>query len=250
MNNHQNERSRIVADLDSQRPVIGIAPDVSEPKPGRLRVECGMAYARAIAAAGGYPLILAPFKELIPEHLGRCDGLVLTGGDDPRMEVFGAATHPKATPMHAVRQEFEMALHATLRDRYEFPVLGICLGMQMMALCAGGKLDQHMPETTPTADRHYHDRVHGVVACGAGPAGLTLTGPVTSYHRQAVSHPGSLAIAAMSDDGVIEAVVRPDAAFALGVQWHPERTSDHNVGAAVFEVLVEAARVYRRVRQS
>jgi putative glutamine amidotransferase len=118
--------------------------------------------------------------------------------------------------------------------------------MQMMALVAGGKLDQHLPESMPTADRHWNNSGHTVKAVG-GPSiagkwceGSALT--VTSHHRQAVRDAGALRVGAVSDDGVIEAIENPRAKFFVGVQWHPERTADRALGVGVFESLVRAAR--------
>ena len=147
---------------NGERPVIGIAPDVVEPRPRSVRAMCPLTYARALFAAGGWPVILPPIVEMIPEHLERCDGFVLIGGDDPRMEPFGVPTHPKATPVHELRQAFDMALLRALMERPETPTLGVCLGMQMMALVAGGSLDQHLPETLATAERHWGDAKHSV----------------------------------------------------------------------------------------
>lgn len=231
------------------RPVIGIAPDVVEPRPptGSVRAMCALTYARAVYAAGGWAVILPPVVEMIPLHLTKCDGFVLTGGDDPRTEAFGVPTHPKATPVHPERQAFDTALLEALMKRAETPTLGVCLGMQMMALVAGGRLDQHMPETTPTADRHDNNARHGITVVDAtGRIGEMLAGEdagvVTSHHRQAVSDAGRLRVAAVSEDGVIEAIERADAPFFVGVQWHPERTEDRRLGVGVFERLVKAAR--------
>src|SRR5262245_36190027 len=129
----------------SSPPLIGIAPDVAEPtkgsaapapgaRIGRPRAECSLAYAESAARAGGLPRVLAPIPELMPHQLSTFDGFVMTGGDDPTMEAFGAATHPKATPMHPARQAYDTALIRALLARPEIPVLGICLGMQMLAL--------------------------------------------------------------------------------------------------------------------
>ena len=76
----------------------------------------------------------------------------------------------------------------------------------------------------------------GVLASVIGASGGGLR--VTSHHRQAVSDAGSLRVAAMSEDGVIEAIERPDAAFFVGVQWHPERTKDAGVGRELIRRLV------------
>lgn len=233
------------------RPIIGITPDVAEPKPGSVRMECALAYCRAVAEAGGEPVVLPPIVELIPRQLEMCRGFVLTGGDDPRMEPFGESTHPAARPMHAMRQEYETALLRALEARAAMPVLGVCLGMQLMALSAGGKLNQHMPDTLATAGEHAANARHEVRLAApdgvlAGTLGGDTAGPrrgsiVTSHHRQAVSDPGRLRIAARAPDGVIEAVDDPGRRFYVGVQWHPERTEDVAAGAAIFRALVAAA---------
>lgn len=222
------------------RPLIGIAPDVVEPRPGSVRAQCALAYADAVFAAGGLPLILPARVEMIPAFLERCDGFLLTGGDDPRMEEFGEATHPKATPVHPLRQAFDVALIRELERLDDTPTLGICLGMQMMALVAGGKLDQHLPETLATHAGHYGNQVHRVVVDRSAEEVLS-SGEVTSHHRQAVSDPGRLETIARSEDGVIEGVRDRAKKFYVGVQWHPERTGDARVGSGVFEGLVRAA---------
>jgi putative glutamine amidotransferase len=249
-----------MAMASDSRPIIGITPDVAEPKPGSVRAECSLAYCRAVAEAGGMPVILPPVVTLIPAQLELCRGFVLTGGDDPRMEVFGDATHAAAKPMHAARQEYEVALLRALEARNAKPVLGVCLGMQLMALCAGGKLNQHMPDDVATASDHAANARHSVRATVADGAiagifgveeGSTALergakkgsgGEVVSHHRQAVSDPGRLRVAACAADGVIEAIDDPSRRFYVGVQWHPERTPDEALGAAVFRALVEAAR--------
>src|SRR5579862_581301 len=125
-----------------RRPIIGIAPDLTEPRPGRLRAEVGFSYAASVVAAGGLPIVLAPIVDLIPEQIALCDGFVLTGGGDPRTEPFGEPTHKEAAPVHPDRQRYETALIEALLARPQTPTLGVCLGMQMMALVAGGTLNQ------------------------------------------------------------------------------------------------------------
>lgn len=219
-------------------PLVGITADV-ELRGASNVASCRMSYAEAVAAAGGVPVLLSPLPRLAAEHARRCQALVFTGGDDPRTEAFGVPTHPKATPLHPLRQEYELALLEALRDRPGTPVLGICLGMQIMALHAGGMLDQRMEETRADAGRHF-DATHPVVPEGAG-VGLISPGAVWSRHRQAVRDAGRLAVAARADDGVIEAVVDPKRAFYVGVQWHPERTEERALGAEVFRRLIAAA---------
>lgn len=232
--------------MSEDAPVIGIAMDVAEPKPGRLRAECGMAYAECVLAAGGVPLYLPPLPALIPRFLEECDGFVLTGGDDPKMERYGAVTDPRTTSVHPRRQNFEEQLIETVLDRPQIPVLGVCLGMQMLALASGGTLDQYLPATLPSADDHRGDKLHRVEPVNGHwlPGGM-----VASSHKQAVADPGRMTVAARSHDGVVEAIERPGG-FCLGVQWHPERTPEPALGQDLFNRLIAAARQWRGVRRS
>ena len=237
-------------------PIIGITVDVADPaepgQPPRPRAQCALTYARAVVQAGGVPILLAPLVELIPAYLHQCDGFLFTGGDDPRTEPFGVPTHPKATPLHPIRQEFEIALLDALskREAAPRPVLGVCLGMQLMALHAGGSLNQHMPDDTPTAADHVKNAVHRVMPADAAlraafpgvPAVPLIEADVTSHHRQAVRDPGRLRVRARAHDGVIEAVDDPARPFYLGVQWHPERTACEPLGPGLIRQFVEACR--------
>ncbi|MDX2018439.1 MAG: gamma-glutamyl-gamma-aminobutyrate hydrolase family protein [Planctomycetota bacterium] len=220
-------------------PIVGITCDLTDPPSasgvtGRPRAEVRLAYARCVAAAGGLPVLLAPIVALIPDYLRLCDAFVFTGGDDPRTEAFGVPTHPKAKPMHPDRQAFELGLIDALNAaRREAPVLGVCLGMQLMTLHAGGRMNQHLPDTLgQTADAHWNQQ-HPVI--GAFGKGL-----VDSMHRQAMETPGTLEVLALSPDGLIEAVRDPARNHYVGVQWHPERTPDPALGQALFDALVRA----------
>lgn len=221
-----------------QRPLIGITVDVTESPEGRLKADCGLAYATCIVAGGGQPVMLPPLVERVEEYAQRLDAFVFTGGDDPRMEAFGVPTHPQAKVIHPLRQRFELALLEELRkDRPETPVLGVCLGMQLMSLHAGGTLNQFLPDTLATHGLHKNAE-HRIAPVGG--CGTVAAGTVWSNHRQAVEDAGRLAVVARSEDGVIEAVADPLRRFYIGVQWHPERTSDPATGQAVFEALVRA----------
>jgi putative glutamine amidotransferase len=108
-------------------------------------------------------------------------------------------------------------------------VLGICRGMQIMAVASGGTLHQHLP--TAGFEHHWeesrqYEPVHEVIADAGSKAAFALGGTVkvNSIHHQAVRKAGEgLHATAWSDDGVIEAVEGDE---LLGVQWHPERLLD------------------------
>lgn len=218
------------------RPLIGLTADIED---GRHQLR--HAYLDAVIRAGGLPVILPCDVALVEQivHGGMIHGIIFTGGNDPIMEPFGQPTHARAKPVDPRRQAFELALLQALeRHRPELPVLGICLGMQMMGLHAGGSLDQHLPDSLVTAGDHWANAhaVHGEIGAGV----------VASHHRQALIDPGNLCVSATSDDGTIEAIQSPpdsNRPFYLGVQWHPERTDDETLGLGVIQRLVDAARL-------
>jgi putative glutamine amidotransferase len=217
-------------------PIVGITCDLAEAG-GVLRAQVRPAYADAVRRAGGVPVLLQPDAACAADHARLCDAVVLTGGDDPATEPFGAPTHPAARLVHPARQAYEVALLAALeREHPEKPVLGVCLGMQMLALASAGALDQHLPDTTPTHADHWGDRRHTVRP--TTPDAAWLAGEVTSHHRQAVSDPGAMRTVALAHDGVVEAIDDPRRPFVLGVQWHPERSGDGPLGLEIFRRLV------------
>lgn len=220
------------------RPTVGITTDLTM-SGDRLKADVSLAYAQRVADAGGVAVLLPPILELVEDHVRLCDGVILTGGDDPAMEPFGLPTHPAATRMHPQRQAYELALLRALERRPELPTLGICLGMQLMCLNAGGRLNQHLPDTLATAQAHRR-ALHVVRAEPGAPAWVRRCGDVWSNHHQAVDDAGRLAVIARSADGVIEAVHDPQRPHYIGLQWHPERTEDQAGGQAIFDAMVSA----------
>ncbi len=202
------------------------------------------------------PFILPHVPDLAATYARRCDAIVLTGGDDPATEGYGVPTDPRARLIDPARQAFECALLAAAAEQPDMPVLGICLGMQLMALEAGGRLDQYLPDHLATAAEHQDDRRHGLVLHEAdSPLNRLLDGDgtvqdrsggaaitIVSSHRQAVGNPGRLRIIATAPDGVVEAIDDPTRRFYLGVQWHPERGGAEPLSRGLIAALVAAAR--------
>src|SRR5438552_10345748 len=218
------------------RPVIGITPDVgaTSPRPGRppvLRYELKQAYADAVLASGGLPVIL-PYSEdedAPAEAVSICDGIVITGGAfDVPPEMYGAKPGRKLGPMKPDRTQYELrVLRAALQQG--LPVLGICGGMQLLAVEAGGSLYQDIADEVPGAFDHEQKldpREPGHPAkIIEGTQLESILGPgeiqVNSTHHQAVRDAGKARISAVSPDGITEAI-ELTSQFAIGVQWHPE----------------------------
>lgn len=234
------------------RPLIGITSDNKDNAAHSGTYECAARYARAVAEAGGLPVMLPQEVGLVDDYLQRCDGFLFTGGVDPDVRAFGHDLHPQARVMDPQRQAFEAALLEALRDaKPQAACLGVCLGMQMMALTAGGRLNQFMPETMgqDAAAVHQKNRRHPVVLRVNDAALRETSGVVASSHRQAVEDPGRMRVVATAPDGVVEAIDDPTRPFYVGVQWHPERGDQPGDGEALnlglIRAFVDAARAAR-----
>ena len=192
------------------------------------------AYVNSVKEAGGVPFLIPHIPELAADMLDGLDGVLLTGGDDIDMRDFGQALHAKADLMPPLRQRGEFALLRALDQRPTLPVLGICLGMQLMGVHNGCPLIQHLHDVIPDGDRHVGNKIHSIT-------GSIGSGQVTSSHHQALASAGPFETLALSDDGVLEAIRLANRSFYVGVQWHPERTQDQELGLGIIQKLVNAA---------
>ena len=204
-------------------------------------------YARAVESVGGVPVLLPPtthpsVEEAAAVVVSRLDGLVISGGADVSPHQYAAEPHPRTRSWRDDRDTWEIAL-LDAADARGLPVLGVCRGMQVMAVRAGGTLEQHLPDQIGTEDHNpspgeYGDigvrldagsRLHGLVGERVG---------VRCHHHQAVrEHPGFTPVA-WAEDGTLEAMEAPGDRFCVAVQWHPEMLAD----VGLFAGLVEAAR--------
>lgn len=198
-------------------------------------------YVRSVEAAGGIAVLMPPQGEAAAAVVDRLDGLIITGGSDVEPTRYGSPAHPQTQRPHPERDAWELALLDRARSR-NVPVLGICRGMQVMAVHAGGTLEQHLPDVVGHDEHSPGGDSFGWVSVTTAVDSLVqaLVGPemqVNCHHHQAVaSHPGLVATGHAAD-GTLESVEDPSRPFWLGVQWHPEHGDDYGL----FRGLVEAA---------
>lgn len=214
-------------------------------------------YAEAVAAAGGVPLLLPPLAQVgaADAVVARLDALVITGGADVDPGRYGARPHPRTADWRADRDGWEASL-LDAADAIDLPVLGVCRGMQVMAVHAGGSLDQHTPDLVEHDHHSPGGDVFGTieVATASGTRVAALVGAqltVCCHHHQSVrDHPGFVA-AAHASDGTLEAMELSNSSgagdrFCVAVQWHPETAGD--VGLLIG--LVRAGAAYAALRST
>ena len=203
-------------------------------------------YVSMLLAAGAQPLLIPPEQGLddqaAADLVGRLDGLVVAGGVDVEPLRYGAPAHPSVQSSRPDRDDAELAL-VRAAVALDLPLLGVCRGMQVMAVASGGALEQHLP------DRLQHDGhapgpgVYGrrTVRTAEGSVLRAILGErvvVPCYHHQGVLSAPGYVESAWADDGVLEGFEAPAARWRVGVQWHPEAGEDQHL----FEALVRAAR--------
>ncbi len=231
------------------RPIIGVTTYRQEASWGTWRQVAAdllpSDYARAVERAGGIPVLVPPLadREAARAVLARLDGLLIAGGADVNPARYGQEPDPHVVRWYDDRDASELWLLAEA-DVLRLPVLGICRGMQLMAVAAGGSLVQHLPDVvghdTHTGGEGSYAPIPVTIEQGHRISRLLGDGVTSaSHHHQAVSeHPGFVATA-RDADGVLQAMEAEGDRFEVGVQWHPETTDD----VRVIEGLVEAARL-------
>lgn len=207
-------------------------------------------YADAVTAVGGLPVLLPPLE--VPGAaaalVARLDGLVISGGADVAPASYGAQPHPRTIAWRPDRDAWELAL-LEAAEAAGLPVLGVCRGMQVMAVRAGGTLEQHLPDVVGHETHSPGGPAYGSTAVTTAPGTRVarLLGErldVSCHHHQAVrSHPGFLPVA-HAGDGTVEALEAPGDRFCVAVQWHPETAAD--VGLLAGLVRAAAAHASRR----
>ena len=211
-----------------KQPIIGITGNYSD-------ASCTIAegYYQSVLKAGGTPLIIPPFtdKEAMLEVLDRVDGLLFSGGGDLNPLFVGEEPVRELHSINFMRDEQELFLARLAFDR-QIPMLGICRGIQMIAVALGGEVYQDIYSQQEGVHlKHSQDLDRSIASHSVNVVKDSVLASVfgseklfvNSFHHQAVKNAGPhLRVSATSPDGVIEAVESSEHKSIIGVQWHPE----------------------------
>ena len=247
------------------KPVIGITGNY-----GELTCKLAEGYYKSVERAGGVPVIIPPLSDtdVIINTLEHLDGLILSGGADYDPHYAGEEPCPLLGTINEERDLPELFITQLAYNR-QLPILGICRGIQTLAMALGGHVCQDIslsPNPSPkregsinhsqeeernvathTVTVEKNSLLYNIYRDSGSP--LPLEGargrlPVNSFHHQAVDETGPrFRVIARSDDGIIEAMESTEYKSILGVQWHPECLDD---GLPIFQWLIGEARQYRQ----
>ncbi len=233
-----------------KRPIIGITGNY-----GEQGAQLAARYYKAVAEAGGTPVIIPPVNDrnVIINTLDHIDALLLSGGGD--INPLWVNEEP-STLLHGINAERDLPELLTVRLAYnrQIPILGICRGIQTLVAALGGTIRQDISDT-PNLIKHSQDAdryeaTHSVdISADSILYSLYKKDKifVNSFHHQALADPGDkFKVTARAADDVIEAVESTEYKSLMGVQWHPECLEN---GRPLFEWLVREANNFSEAKE-
>lgn len=236
--------------MPERKPLIGLTPLMDIERDSLWMLP---GYMDGIVQAGGIPVMLplTDGDDTLRQIAGTYDGFLFTGGQDVCPSLYGEEPLECVTVCPARdRMETKLLRHVLAADR---PVLGICRGIQLINAALGGTLFQDLPSQRVSAVPHRQDPPYDLPRhtdriLPDSPLFALLRReslPVNSCHHQAIRDLSpELREMAVSEDGLIEAVWRPESRFLWAVQWHPEFSFRTNpAGAEIFRAFVESCRL-------
>lgn len=229
------------------QPIIGLTANFSD-----IDATIRSAYYEQVVRAGGTPVIIPPIADeaAIINTLDHIDALILTGGGDLN-PLWGGEEPIAGLGNINARRDLPELLITRLAYNRQIPILGICRGMQTLAMALGGKVEQDIgrktldlpakkegagtavPRIKHSQDADRSELTHTVTiqagtylaeiyqnTVGQSPASEGSGGVlyVNSFHHQAVADPGKrFRVSATAPDGIIEAIESSEYKPILGV---------------------------------
>jgi microsomal dipeptidase-like Zn-dependent dipeptidase/gamma-glutamyl-gamma-aminobutyrate hydrolase PuuD len=253
------------------KPIIGITSNFWDGEATMAK-----AYYQQVVDAGGTPVLIPPVNntDVIINTLDGIDGLLLSGGADINPLWAGEEPETGLHHINATRDLPELLITRLAYNR-QIPILGICRGIQTLAMALGGKVTQDLdsvkqetPQEPESADKkkkkekgekdilpaktinikHSQDADRNLPTHSVNVEKDSIIYRiykseriyVNSFHHQAVKDAGNkFRVTATAPDGVVEAIESSEFKQILGVQWHPECMEEE--GRKLFEWLVAQA---------
>jgi len=226
------------------RPIIGITSELDAARWGdwiREAVVSPVSYTRAVARAGGAPLVLPPVPaDSVAAFIECVDGLIFAGGRDLDPALYDQQRLDETDEPEHRRDRFELTLmRAALVSG--LPFLAIGRGLHVLAVARGGTLTQDLPGHRVARARYApHDVVLAPDSILGRLLGTRVLVPA-AHHQAPYSLGEGLTVTGWSPDGEItEALEVAGHRFGLGVSWHPEEGDDHRLLTALVEAASEA----------
>jgi putative glutamine amidotransferase len=209
-------------------------------------------YVTMAVETGWFPVAILPcIRNNLKEFLKGIDLVVLTGGGDIDPSIQ-KSLHNTDNGTYNNRALWEIEIFRCALETGT-PVLGICLGFQLIAIAEGARFIQDIALSRPDALDHHgtpsNPRNHPVrFEKGTETASaLKEIDSVSSFHHQGIDRlPETLTLVATAPDGIVEAFEdRRRKIYA--VQWHPERDA---TGKLLMKYLQQKTRKGSNLREN
>ena len=186
-------------------------------------------YVKAVQSANALPLLIPPLrsKKDLNSYLNKVDAMLFTGGPDYPAAWYNEKKHPKTQASRRCAGSDLHLMQECLKRR--IPILGVCAGHQLLNIALGGKLIQHMSNSS----EHVKGAIHKAKIIKEGIfseiCGLKKSNELNlnSYHHQCINPEylgKGLEVTALAFDNSIETIEGTDKNhFILGIQFHIER---------------------------
>jgi len=217
-------------------------------------------YIKSVERAGGIPLIIPVVKKLssIARVLDLLDGIIFSGGVDIDPYYYGEPPGYGLGRIEPERDRHEIELGQKVLYEMEIPVMGICRGIQLLNIVAGGsvyqdiRLDREHSFNHGMLDIAPKDYLAHEVSIKPGSLLHSIFKAerirVNSFNHQAVKELGKgFEVSMEAEDGLIEGIEMAGERFVSAVQWHPEMLIDkYAYYLRFFEAFIEASARYRQ----
>ncbi|MEA4933793.1 MAG: gamma-glutamyl-gamma-aminobutyrate hydrolase family protein [Lawsonibacter sp.] len=217
-------------------------------------------YVEAVEKCGGLPVILPIYHEEVDLDglLQMLDGIIFSGGRNTDPSYYGEDFSVSITSNNPYRDKWEYELGKKVLFQSKIPTLGICRGIQILNVAAGGTLYQDasrcgdMPHLMMGAPK-FHP-THEVELAPNSKISKILGKErikTNSFHTMGIHELGEgLVAVGKTKDGLVEVMEQPNEdRFLLAMQFHPEMMAPvHPEFYQIFESFLTECKNYHEMK--